>query len=258
MPPDTDPVGYVRCRHCGLRFHAAGEAPREAYDGRYFEQYSGGSYVDAEPLRRHEARVRLGLLPTPRPGQDRLLEIGCAAGFFLDEARKTGWSPIGVEPSAEIAEFAKSELDLDVKVGFAEDLELDQEKVDAICAWHALEHIPDPLGMLRTLRESLAESGTIAVEVPNGASIRAQRLGLDWVPLEPQVHVAQWTPEALTVLFDRAGFSDLKVTTVPFITYIESTAARLPRRVLLALRQRRWLPEPHPDGHELLRLVATP
>lgn len=256
VPVETDATGYVSCGRCGLRFHPEGVAPRDVYDGSYFQDYSGGDYIEAERLRRFEAKVRLGLLPAPRPGRNRLLEIGSAAGFFLDEARRAGWSPVGIEPSAEIAAFAQDELGLDVKVGFAEDVDLSQEKLDAICAWHSLEHIPDPYRLLVSLREKLAESGTFAIEVPNGASIRAGMLGTEWVPLEPHVHVAQWTPSSLAALFERAGFTDLQVTTVPFITYIERASARIPRRVLLALRQRRWLREPHPDGHELLRLVA--
>lgn len=253
---DRDHNGYAKCSSCGLRFQPSGEAPRDVYVGEYFEQYRGGDYVGSEAERRHEARVRLDLLPSPGQSGGRLLEIGSAAGFFLDEASRVGWRVSGVEPSAEMAGYSVSRFGVDVEVGFAEDLDLAHAQPDIVCAWHSLEHIPDPLALLTKIREALSENGAMVVEVPNGASIRARRLGENWIGLQPDVHVAQWTPAGLKALFERAGFSRVETTTVPFLVYRGSWAAKAPRRILLAIRQRRWIREPHPEHHELLRAVA--
>lgn len=253
----TDAFGYLRCNACGLRFYGSGEAPRDAYDATYFSGYSGGNYLESEPVRRHESRVRLALLPRPRAATDQLFEIGSAAGFFLDEAQKAGWRAIGAEPSAEMAQFASSSFGLDVRVGFAEDMDLSGLAPRAVCAWHTLEHIPNPFELLVAVRERMADGGVLAMEVPNGASVRARLQGDAWAPLEPAVHVAQWTPTALRAILERAGFSKSRTTTVPFITYIDGLHRRFPRRVLLAARQRRWIVEPHADGHELLRVTAV-
>lgn len=247
----------MKCKACGLRFYPSGTAPREVYDASYFTGYQGGDYFESVPQRRHEARVRLSLLPEPREGADRLLEVGSAAGFFLDEAVKAGWKVTGVEPSAETAAFAEESFGVDVRTGFVEDLDLSDVKPSTICAWHTLEHIPDPLGTVVSLGDGLPQGGEMVVEVPNGASLRAGIKGDEWAPLEPNVHVAQWTPKALETLFLRAGFSEVKVNTVPFITYIENPLRRFSRQFLLIARQRRWLREPHPTGHELLRAVAV-
>lgn len=250
-----DEHGYVSCAQCGLRFFPSGEAPRCAYDAHYFHAYKGGDYLGTELRRRHESRERLRLLPRPQPGADRLLEIGSAAGFFLDEATAAGWIATGVEASSEIAAIAADAFGVDIRVGFVEDLNLSDISADVVCAWHTLEHIPEPASVLRAARERLGDCGTFAVEVPNAASLMARRRGQRWSPLEPDVHVAQWTPEALRFALMNAGFTQVAITSVPFLVYVPGRTSRSLRRVLLALRQRRWISD-RSTSHELLRAVA--
>jgi SAM-dependent methyltransferase len=255
-PAPVDPAGYARCGNCGLRFYSAGEAPRDAYAEDYFVAYKGGNYYDTEPVRRHESRVRLDMVEREAKGRGELLEVGSAAGFFLDEARKRGWRVTGIEASADAAAFARERLGLELRVGFAEEVALEARHFDAACLWHTVEHVPRPQGLLATLREALRPGAPLLIEVPNGNSVLANREGPRWPPLEPDVHVAQWTPASLVAVLRRAGFVEPRAVTVPFLTYVPGALARAPRRVNLALRQRRWLRDPHPAGHELLRAVA--
>lgn len=252
-----DDHGYVRCCACGLRFYPSGEAPREIYDDCYFAAYRGGNYFATEILRRHEARIRLALVRgAAGSSATDLLEIGCAAGFFLDEARHAGWRVRGIEPADGPAEYARHRLGLDVVSAFAEDAEIESNSVDAACLWHTLEHIPRPGGLLHHVRTGLRPGGALLVEVPNADSVLAHRLGGNWFALEPDVHVAQWTPNSLRTVLENCGYAVESVSTVPFLTYVAGCGRRLPRRVWLALRQRAWLRNPHPSGHDLLRAVA--
>lgn len=251
-----DVSGYARCGRCGLRFFPSGAAPREVYDAGYFASYKGGDYVQTEPTRRHEARVRLGLVEALAPARGHLLEIGSATGYFLDEARGRGWTVTGIEPSQEAAAVAHERFGLDVRVGFAEDVALAAGVYDAACLWHVLEHVPRPRRLLEMVRAALRPGAPILIEVPNGASRAARREGAGWFALEPDVHVAQWTPSALSELLDCAGWSGVQTSTVPFLTYVPGATARSLRRVKLALRQRSWARDPHPDAHELLRAAA--
>lgn len=253
----TDSDGYVRCAACALRFYPSGEAPRAHYDDNYFADYAGGDYFATEALRRHEARVRLRLVrQATGPAATQLLEVGSAAGFFMDEARKSRWSVRGIEPAEGPATYARTKLGLDVVSTFAEDAELPASSVDAVCLWHTLEHIPDPADLLRNLLAALRPGGVLVIEIPNGASLLAKRSGSDWFALEPEVHVAQWTPTALGAVLASCGYAVDRVYTVPFLTYVAGWRRRLPRRAWLAIRQRAWLRDPHPAGHELLRAVA--
>lgn len=253
----VDQHGYARCWGCGLRFYPSGEAPRGRYDDSYFVEYRGGDYFATEELRRHEARIRLAIVrDAAGPAARDLLEIGCAAGFFLDEARRAGWTVTGIEPAEGPATYARTQLGLDVATTFAEEAALDPSSLDAVCLWHTLEHIPEPERLMRHVRTALRPGGVICIEVPNGASLMANRAGSTWFALEPDVHVAQWTPRALRDLLSRAGYAVEDPHTVPFLTYVAGRRRRFVRRVWLALRQRTWLRDPHPTGHELLRATA--
>src|SRR4051794_28706546 len=91
-------VALHRCADCGFLFapERSTEELHELYTDEYFEQYSHGeSYTADEAQRRYEARQRLKWMRgfTP-PG--RLMEIGAAAGIFLNEASKVGYDVFGI------------------------------------------------------------------------------------------------------------------------------------------------------------------
>lgn len=254
--PTLDQLGYVTCPECALRFYPSGEAPRDQYNSDYFESYSGEGY-HVEAQRRYESQKRLAMVRSHCPGAHDLLEIGSAGGYFLDEARKAGFAPVGVEPVESVAARARTELGVNVIVGWAEEVELPPASFDVACMWHTLEHIPAPIGVLRTVHGALRPGGKLLLEVPNGASLLAQRKAARWWALAPEVHVGQWTPAAIGALLERAGFTVESVTTVSLLVYIARWWGRLPRRVLQAVRQRRVLADSHPSGHDLLQAVGV-
>jgi 2-polyprenyl-3-methyl-5-hydroxy-6-metoxy-1,4-benzoquinol methylase len=127
----------------------------------------------------------------------RLLEIGCASGFFLDAAHRAGFQVTGVEPSEEQAELARARVAADVRAGFLEDIGFETGSFDVSCAWHVLEHIPEPVEGLRLLRAALRPGGTLALEVPNAGSRQALRLGALWPHWDPAHHVNHFTCDAL-------------------------------------------------------------
>ncbi len=85
----------ARCGTCGMR--ALHPLPPESevlglYSTAYFEGGGHGyrSYLDDEEIHRRTARKRLaGLLGHVATGC--VLDVGCASGFFLDEARSAGF-----------------------------------------------------------------------------------------------------------------------------------------------------------------------
>jgi len=247
----------LRCERCGFSF-LHGEADPELYGDEYFEAYSGGDYIGHEKRRRHESRVRLDLLARVQPPPARLLEIGAAAGFFLDEARQRGYAGVGVEPNAAMATRAREALGLDVRTGTLEELTFEPASFDAACAFHVVEHLADPLGSLRTIGETVKPGGIVFVEVPNAESRAARRLGGAWSPLDLPYHVGQYGPGSLRTLFERADLEVLLIDTIPFAVYGASLRpAVLALGIAEAVRARALLPAgPHSDGHQLLRGLA--
>jgi SAM-dependent methyltransferase len=247
----------LRCQACGFSF-LDGEVDPQLYGDAYFETYSGGDYLAHEQRRRHESRVRLDLLAGVTPAPARLLEVGAAAGFFLDEARRRGYGGVGIEPNATMSIHARNVLGLDVRTGTLEEIELEAGSFDAACVFHVLEHLRHPLDTVELIRESVRPGGHVLVEVPNSESASARRLGTSWPPLDLPHHVGQHGPRSLRTLLERAGLEVLLIDTVPFAIYgATSRIAVLALGVAEAARARALLPAgPHPTGHQLLRGVA--
>jgi hypothetical protein len=88
----------------------------------------------------------------------------------------------------------------------------------------------------------------------------ARALGLDWPGLQPEVHVGQFTPEALGRLLTRAGFEVRELVTVPNDVYFTRRDRLGPRSLLHRARFGR-ASRPGPDrpagAHDLLRAVAA-
>jgi Methyltransferase domain/C-methyltransferase C-terminal domain len=87
----------------------------------------------------------------------RILEIGCGKGAFLDQMRSDGHDAWGVDPAYE------GDAPYIVKAAFEPGLGM---RGDAIVMRHVLEHIPQPLDFLDTVRRANDSQGMIYIEVP--------------------------------------------------------------------------------------------
>lgn len=259
-----EPLPFVECFECGLAFRVGGESVREIYeDPSRYEAERAEQQIGAEfEERRRDARVRLRYLEQHAPnGRGRLFDVGAAGGAFLAEAREQGWDVAGVEPMPGAAEHARTELGIDVATGVAEDLDLPGASLDAVTMWHVLEHIPEPLGLIERLRQWMRPGALLAIEVPNGGSPAARRLGKDWPSAEPDVHVSQFTPGALQRLLERGGFEPVDVSTttiVPFYPWSQRLQPRTLAHIAGNAAAARTLSQRHPSAHELLRAAARP
>jgi 2-polyprenyl-3-methyl-5-hydroxy-6-metoxy-1,4-benzoquinol methylase len=253
----------LRCPACGMVRAAVTDphAVRELYGASYYQIYGGlDAGYDADPeRRRYESHRRLRLVQRFVRG-GRLVEIGSAVGYFLDAAKRAGFEVTGIEPAEELARTARERFGVDARAGFIEDAELEPGSFDVACAWHVLEHIPEPLAVLRNLHRVVGRGGVLALEVPNAASRQAERLGAAWPHWDPAHHVGHYTPAALRALVERAGFDVALIDTLSGTAYYPPRQALRPGAIagyareatkLRAIPRRR-----HASAHELLRLIA--
>lgn len=247
----------LRCDRCDFVF-LAHVSTDDLYDADYFAGYVGGDYLAQEAQRRRESRLRLELLERVTPSPARVLEIGAAAGFFVDEASRRGYEALGIEPNDAMAAHARDALGADVRTGALGEVELAPGSFDAACAFHVLEHLDAPLAALGAVCAALRPGGHVLIEVPNVDSAAARRRGDRWAPLDLPHHVGHYGPRSLRSALAGAGFDVLRIDTVPFALYgAGSRAGLLARGLAEAARARALLPAgPHPHGHQLLRAVA--
>jgi SAM-dependent methyltransferase len=216
-----DGLKILRCPSCGLLFRADLPSPEELlglYDRAYFraeDRSQGGQgyadYVGEADLHRLNARSRLSLLEafTPPGG---LLDVGCAAGFFLDEARRRGWQVSGVELSAEMVDWASGRLGLDSVIqGSFTGHPWDEGTFDCVTMWDYIEHTIDPLSELQLARTVLRPGGLLALSTGDAGSLVARLTGRRWHLLTPRHHNYFFTRSSLLRGLERAGFSVLAV-----------------------------------------------
>ena len=101
------------------------------------------------------------------PETGALLDIGCGNGSFLQAYGRAnpGWQMMGLELDARNKASVESIPGVThLHVGPIESLD---QKFDLIVMIHALEHIPNPVGFLRSLLERLNPGGRLLIQVPD-------------------------------------------------------------------------------------------
>jgi len=184
------------------------EASNPDYGPDYFlEEYQkqyGKNYQDDETNLRRLASRRLKRISRFIRPRSRLLEIGTATGFFLDEARNTGLEVEGVEISDYAANLARDRLRLSVKTGSFIEMEFDG-KYDIICAYYVLEHFRDQKALFEKISNLLNPGGFFSFACPstNGPVYRtAPHL---WMKEHPKDHFADYSPASLKKIFPMYG-----------------------------------------------------
>ena len=115
--------------------------PAEAELLASYEEAASEDYVVEAPGQRATARRLLGRIEAhAKPG--RILDLGCWVGYFLDEARRRGWDPLGVEPSQFAARYAERELGLGVVHAGVLEADLSEREFAAVFMGDVIEHVP--------------------------------------------------------------------------------------------------------------------
>ena len=208
-----DGFDMVRCAACGCLY--VGQDPAGIdFDALYDQAYySGGSdavfadYVGQETARRAHARRKLAVLRHLPPGiarHGRWLDVGCAAGFFLAEARAF-YDVQGVELSRWSSAYAREQLGLPVITGTLQQAALPAEHFDVISLWDVIEHVSDPVPLLAEAARVLKPGGRLVLSTGDWGSAYAQRRGADWHLMTPPWHLTLFSRATLARAAARAG-----------------------------------------------------
>jgi SAM-dependent methyltransferase len=171
------------------------------------------------PLRRRSYQRTLQLIAGWRPLAGlRLLDVGCAYGWFLATAREAGMDACGVEPDETIAGAAAAQGGR-VWVGYFPRAVPPDESFDVVVFNDVLEHLVDLEAALLGVQRLLRPRGLLVVSAPDSqgilfrAAVLSAHLGrhglLDrlWQKGFPSPHVSYFDLRSLAALVARRGFS---------------------------------------------------
>ena len=203
-----------RCTACGLgrTVLAADFDPARYYDESYFQGGAADGYADyqgsADTLRMEFRHTLSDVLPFFHGG--RLLEFGCAYGYFLEEARAHFTSVHGIE-YAEAAAQACRIRGLDVVSGVVTESSLDG-LYDAIVGLDVIEHVPEPDDTVRTLARHMRPGAALVMTTGDWDSWLARATGARWRLMTPPQHLSFFTPAAMRTMLQRAGLEVVSLT----------------------------------------------
>jgi len=228
-PITLDSFRVVACSSCGVAY----TLPRPSSLDRYYPQrYRGyGALVTRVLSALYDIRVSRWAGLQPEGGS--VLEVGCGPGLMLAALHRRGWRVLGIERNEAVAETARRALGVEIVATPVEALPADAQ-FDLIIMFHVLEHIGEPVALLKECAKRLAPGGHLITNVPNFSSWQSRFAGSKWLHLDVPRHLVHYTPQTLSATLERAG---LKLSGISFASlehdpygWVESTINILTRR----------------------------
>ncbi len=164
-------------------------------------------YQDQEPVRLAESRDRLRKIMSVTGLQaGKVLDVGCATGFFAAACKEKGFWAKGIDPSPEMAAFGRAEYGIDIECKILEETELQDEYYDLITLWGTDSHFLHPLKSFQKLIRSLKPGGIFCMNYQNFRH---------WIRLFFPKIKKSWnamyilTPKSHQILFEKLGLQIL-------------------------------------------------
>lgn len=213
----------IKCKNCGLIMQDIDwdeRKLREYYEGEY--QFTNpliaGKILTPEEHFNERIQTIQPIFRQIKPllsKEKKVLEVGGGPGALLSLCKPIVKKCVGVELNTEFVEFMKRNLGIEAYPEDVNKLKLD-EKFDVIIMISTLDHLPNPLETLISLKNLLTVNGKIYVEIPN----RDEALNY-FIP-EPNLssfrkffwhraHLFYFTKETISALFKKVGLS-IRVT----------------------------------------------
>jgi SAM-dependent methyltransferase len=159
-------------------------------------------------MQRYQAEQASDLVQRFELAGRRVMEVGCGDGHYLSLLDSLGADVTGLEPSAPFRRLTE-QRGLPVHAGYAAALEpLPGGPYDAIVTREVLEHVPDPIDFLSTIRASLTSDGVALVEVPSLEQALERGRFFDFFP----DHLNYFSLGTLARALERSGFLVHEIT----------------------------------------------
>ncbi|HEY7391302.1 MAG TPA: class I SAM-dependent methyltransferase [Bryobacteraceae bacterium] len=142
----------------------------------------------------------------PADTSARILEIGCANGFFLEKLQQAGFTDVyGVEPGKDAVQKALPPLRSRIINDFFHPGLFPESSFDAVCCFQIFDHIPDPNRFLSDIRKVLKPDGVLLAINHNIRAFITKLLG-EKSPMYDIEHICLFDKKTIRRIFSSNGF----------------------------------------------------
>lgn len=197
----------VKCKNCGFVFSK--KIPSEEEIIKCYESYNREDYLSPVTIKRYNEL--LDKFEKYRKF-NKILDIGCGIGYFLEEAKKRNWNVYGTEFTDKAINICKAK-GINVQKGELDPLNYKPESFDVITSFEVIEHIYTPVREVKNIYSLLRKGGIFYITTPNFNSISRYILKKDWNIIGYPEHLCYYTPKTILYLLKKNGFKKLHLKT---------------------------------------------
>lgn len=199
-----------KCGKCGFIFAKKIPTMKELED--HYGTYGRNDYLSPITIKRYNEL--LDEFEKYR-STNRILDVGCGIGYFLDQAKKRGWEVYGTEYTEEAVSICQSK-GISMQKGKLEPSNYESGFFDIITSFEVLEHINNPQEELQNFHTILRKGGLVYLTTPNFNSLLRYRLKSEYNVICYPEHLSYYTPKTIHKLFRKSGFVKKRIQTTGY------------------------------------------
>lgn len=197
----------TRCKDCGMVFSS--ENPTLSELEEYYKGYGRNDYLSPITIKRyHEILDKFEKVRKT----NRLLDVGCGIGYFLDVAKERGWEVFGTEFTDKAIEICESK-GITMHKGPLNPQNYAPESFDVITSFEVIEHINTPNSEVKNISTLLRKDGLFYITTPNFNSTLRYYLGPKYNVIGWPEHLSYFTPSTLENLMSRHLLRKVEIQT---------------------------------------------
>lgn len=196
-----------KCQKCGFVFSQRIPTAQELDE--HYQGYGRADYLSPITIKRyHELLDKM----EPYRKTNRLLDVGCGIGYFLEVAKERGWEVYGTEFTDKAVQICEAK-GINMQQGVLDPTNYSPESFDIITSFEVIEHINNPQTELSNFHTLLRKGGLCYVTTPNFNSLLRYRLKGDYNNICYPEHLSYYTPKTIQKAFRAAQFKTVKIET---------------------------------------------
>ena len=200
-------IRLQNCARCSTYYYSdvpTREYAKQIYTDLIDPRVSFEKHVESSSHKKVKARTLLKklIVLSGNARIHKLIDVGCGWGSFMAAAKTIGIEPLGVETA-------------DPKVGYLRGkgfnivtslVDIEESLYDIAILNQVLEHVSNPLEILRAIEKSLIADGVVYISVPRyDKSILKKKLLCEKGPLQPLEHLNMFSKRGILVMGESCG-----------------------------------------------------